>query len=118
RGLEVRARDPSGAQVLHARGVRVRVDALDLARKLARAALAGEGSIPVDLPLVAIGDVDVNVGAAPSGELRLARAFDPRATTGDEEAPEAADGRPVRVAIGAVRLEHARVHGAPRVDAD
>ncbi len=108
RGVHVEVRDPSGLQVLDVDGVRVDLD-------LARSAF-GKQAIEVEVPLVAIGNVDVNLGETPEGDLRIARAFASRSPA--PAAETSGPSRAVRVAIGRVWLGHAWAHGAPNVDAD
>jgi translocation and assembly module TamB len=109
--------DPDGMRVILA----TNVDAsIELHRLLS--SLASGNGIVIDVPDVKIGDADVLVerSAAASGKLRLARTFEARpkpaatpATTANKPA-----GPPPRVHLGAIVIEHARVHaellgGAP-----
>lgn len=118
-GVRVRVRDPEGVQVLLAEGIEVRIRTIDALRT----ALSSEGPIVVDAPLVSVGNVDVNLDADPSGQLRLEKAFASRRPS-EPSVPNAPPGRAVRVDAPRVRLRHAWAHGtpagpnAPRVDAD
>jgi translocation and assembly module TamB len=116
-GLRVRVHDPDGIQVLHVDGVSVRANAIDAARS----ALFGKGPIVIDVPSVAVGNVDANLDTDPKGQLRIANAFLPKKPS-EPPKPNEPPGRDVRVDVPSVRLGHAWVHGtppgAPLVDAD
>ncbi|MBX3190518.1 MAG: translocation/assembly module TamB domain-containing protein [Labilithrix sp.] len=123
-GVRVRVRDPSGAQVLFADGVSVRVRGL----AAARSALFGKGDVAIDVPAVAVDHVDVAIDADDRGESRIARAFAPKHAQIAPERPDQAQkkpaqpGRGVRVEAPSIALRHAWIHGAaggaPAIDAE
>jgi translocation and assembly module TamB len=102
-GATVRVLDPSGAEVVYADGLEVK---MDLPRAL-RSALLETGDIVVDVERVSIAFADVSLDADPAGKLRLETAF----STPPPAAPTEA-GRALRLALGHVSLAHVRVHRA------
>ncbi|MBN9160928.1 MAG: hypothetical protein BGO98_02095 [Myxococcales bacterium 68-20] len=116
-GVRARVYDPEGVQVIHVDGVCVRIRALEAARS----ALFGKGPIAIDVPSASVGNVDVNLDADRTGNLRIANAFAAKKPPTPKK-PNEPPGRGVRVEAPVVRLDHAWVHGtppgAPLVDAD
>lgn len=117
-GVRVRVKDPTGMQVLFVDGVHVKVRALEAARS----ALFGKGDIVVNVDAVSIDHVDAAIDGdgTPAGNLRIARAFEPKKK--GPETPADPNARGVRVEAPEVVLRHAWIHGAapgaPPVDAE
>ena len=116
-GVRVRVRDPDGVQVLYVDDVSVRVKAIDAAKS----ALFEKGPIRIGVPSASIERADALLDANPAGDLRLAKAFEPK----KKDAPKKDEppGRGVEVDAPDVRLRHAWVRGtpaasAPPIDAD
>ena len=110
--------DPTGAPVLVARGVRVRIATLDALRS----ALLGEHApLTVRLSEVSIDALDVRVDTDDAGQLELADAFAPRPSSAPPT-PADPEARGFRLEISRVAWKHAHVHGlpagAPPIDAD
>lgn len=117
RGVTVRIHDPEGMQVLHVDGAEVRIRGV----AAAKSALFGKGPIHIDVPRVVIDHADVSLDGNTEGQMRLAKAFEPRDPKPPE--PEDPNARGVRVEAPEVVLRHAWVHGAtapnsPAVDAE
>jgi translocation and assembly module TamB len=117
--------DPEGRRVLHAKGIRARIDVAKLVRSLA------SGTVPeVSLDVADVDEADLTLDVDASGALGIARAFAARPGTTTQPAAPAAESsagpagaasESVRLAIPTARVAHARVHGnvvAPLLDAD
>jgi translocation and assembly module TamB len=117
-GVRVHIEDPDGVRVLAVDGVRVRVRGVEAVRS----ALFGKGPIVIEVPEVAIHDVEANLDTDGTNarNLRLANTFVFRNPT--PTGPNAPPGRGVRVEAPHVRLTHGWAHGYPPggqpVDAD
>lgn len=95
--------DPSGIEVLRARGVRAEASVPAIVRSL-----LGGGDIVLDLPFARVEQVDVRVEPNDRGQISIAAAFTPRAKA-EPEAP----GRPVRLSLAHVEIGHGYVLGKP-----
>jgi translocation and assembly module TamB len=109
-GVDAHAEDPNGLRVVRVEGVRGRLSTWALVRSL-----AGSGNIVVDISDVTVDRADVDLDTNADGVLALARAFEPRTTTGG------APGRGVSLRIASGHVESGRAHGLANgvvVDAD
>lgn len=107
-GIAVTIKDPDGVQVLDVTGVKVKTNALAIARS---ALFGGKGPIAIPLDLVQIDNVDANLDVDKTGQnLRIANAFVPKDQT---PTPPSPPGRGVKVDAPDVRMTHAWVHGYP-----
>lgn len=95
--------DPSGIEVLRARGVRAEASVPTLLRSL-----LGSGDLEIGIPFARIEQVDVRVEPNARGQISIAAAFHPRV-----KAEPAAPGRPVRLSLGHVEIGSGYVHGKP-----
>jgi translocation and assembly module TamB len=112
RGARVRIEDATGTRVLLVDGADVRVAPVSTLRSI----LSGKGDMVIDLADVKLGYVDANLDAD-AGELRLAKAFEPR-----DKKPSEPAARKTAIRLGHVGMDHAWLHGvppgAPLVDVD
>ncbi|WP_437284431.1 translocation/assembly module TamB domain-containing protein [Sorangium sp. So ce406] len=99
----VTVRHPSGTELLRVSGVHADFNALAIVKEL----LLGDGDLAITIPLVRVGDVDALLEQDEQGALTLAQAFTPKPS----EEPPAEDGRPLRLELSRVILDHAAVHG-------
>jgi translocation and assembly module TamB len=109
-GVDVAAvtmRDPRGAEVLSAARLHVAMDA----RSLARDAIFGDGELVVRVRDISIGDADVVIEPGPNGTMTIADAFTPPIPPTPPPTPPP-PGRPARVLLDHIAIEHAHVHGA------
>ncbi|WP_437806640.1 translocation/assembly module TamB domain-containing protein [Sorangium sp. So ce1078] len=100
---KVTVRHPSGTELLRVSGVHAEFNALSIVREL----LLGDGDLAITIPLVRVGDADVLLEQDEQGALTLAEAFTPKPS----DAPPAEDGRPLRLELSRIVLDHAAVHG-------
>jgi len=112
-GANVTIFDPTGAPVLVARGVRVRVSTWAAARS---ALFDRKGPLSIRLTSVSVDDLDVRLDADPQGGLELADAFAPTTPS----APANPKDRGLRFDVSTIALKHAWAHGtmsgAPPLD--
>lgn len=96
-------RHPDGQEVLHLDGVHARFDALAVVWGLLR----GKGDLAITLPELRIEHADIVVDAGNGGALKLQEAIS--ATPSPEPSTP---GRPLRLELSRVLVEHAWAHGA------
>ncbi|WP_437476602.1 translocation/assembly module TamB domain-containing protein [Sorangium sp. So ce1014] len=99
----VTVRHPGGAELLRVSGVHAEFNAPSIVREL----VLGDGDLAITIPLVRVADADVLLEQDPQGALTLAEAFTPKPS----EEPPAEEGRPLRLELSRVVLDHAAVHG-------
>ncbi|WP_437669547.1 translocation/assembly module TamB domain-containing protein [Sorangium sp. So ce131] len=100
---KVTVRHPNGTELLHVSGVHADFNALAILKEV----LLGSGDLAIAIPLVRVADADVLLAQDESGALTLGQAFTPKPSP----EPPAEDGRPLRLELSRVELDHAAVHG-------
>ncbi|WP_104983233.1 translocation/assembly module TamB domain-containing protein [Sorangium cellulosum] len=99
----VTVRHPSGTELLHVSGVHADFNALAILNEV----LLGSGDLAITIPLVRVADAGVLLAQDESGALTLGQAFTPKPSP----EPPTEDGRPLRLELSRVELDHAAVHG-------